>query len=288
MADAIGVVGLGNMGLGMAATLVRKGFRTIGFDVAPARVDLAVEAGAARVHGLPELFQAAPVILLSLPTAAHVEGVLTGVGGLLDSGARGRLVIDTSTVEAEATRRLAARLAAAGHALLDAPVSGGAAGAHAGTLTMMVGGADSDLARARSVLDAVAARVIHVGGSGAGNVAKLVNNLLCAAHLLTTAEGLRLARAAGVEPDRVLEVVNAASGGSAVSATHIPRWVLSGAFDSGFTMGLMRKDVRLALTMAARAGVALPLATLAGAQWAEAELDDAEDFTRIADLGDRR
>jgi 3-hydroxyisobutyrate dehydrogenase len=173
--------------------------------------------------------------------------------------------------------------------MLDAPVSGGPAGAAAGTLTVMVGGHAQAVERARPVLDALAAKVVHVGDSGAGAVAKLANNLLCAAHLLTTGEAMRLAAAAGVAPERVLEAVNAASGRSAVSEVNMPRWILSGAFDSGFTMGLMRKDVRLAGRLAAATAAELPLSRAVVELWATsaAALADDADFNRIAALPDR-
>ena len=122
------------------------------------------------------------------------------------------IVLDTSTADPTTSRQLASTLAAAGHAHLDAPVSGGPAGAAAGALTMMIGGDEEDIALARPVIDAVAAKAIHVGPSGAGNVAKLINNMLVAAHMLTTGEAMRLAEAAGVSADAVLQVVNAATG----------------------------------------------------------------------------
>jgi 3-hydroxyisobutyrate dehydrogenase len=153
----------------------------------------------------------------------------------------------------------------------------------------MVGGRAQALERARPVLDALAAKVVHVGDSGAGAVAKLANNLLCAAHLLTTGEAMGLAKAAGVAPARVLEAVNAASGRSAVSEVNMPRWILSGAFDSGFTMGLMRKDVRLAGRLAAATDAELPLSRAVVELWAAsaAALADDADFNRIAALPDR-
>ncbi len=285
MTEQVGVVGLGRMGLAMATTLQRAGLEVQGFDIAAAARDRAAAKGIEVADNLAALLADCPIVLASLPDDAAVTALVEGPAGLLD-GPAGRLLVDTSTVEPATSRRLAGALEAAGHAMLDAPVSGGPAGAEAGTLTVMVGGSEADLARGQPVFAALARTVVHVGPSGAGAVAKLVNNLLCAAHLLTNGEAMRLAEAAGVPAARVLEAVNAASGRSAVSEVNMPRWILSGAFDSGFTMGLMRKDVRLAAKLIEAAGLEAPLSREVTARWAlSAErLADEADFNQIAAL----
>ena len=280
----VGVVGLGSMGLGMAATLARKGFRVRGYDLGPERRALAASSGVEAVGSLGEAFTGAGHIVLSLPTAGDVAGVMEANAHLLGSADAGRtVVIDTSTSEPDVSRDLAGRLAAAGHGFLDAPVSGGPNGAATGTMAMMVGGSDEDLALARPVLEAMASKVLHVGPSGAGNVAKLVNNLLVASHMLTTSEGLKLAIAAGVDPEAALRVINAATGRSAISEVHFPTWIVSNRFDSGFSMGLMRKDVRLARELADRSGAHLPLTAEVGKMWAASaeRLSDTDDFTSM-------
>jgi 3-hydroxyisobutyrate dehydrogenase len=283
MTEQVGVVGLGRMGLAMAMPLRRAGVPVVGFDIVAAARDRAMAEGVAVAGSLSDLVADCTIILASLPDDAAVAALVEAPGGLVEAAA-GRLLIDTSTVEPATSRRLAERLAAAGHAMLDAPVSGGPAGAAAGTLTVMVGGSEADLTRAEPVFSALAGKVVHVGPSGAGAVAKLVNNLLCAAHLLTNGEAMRLAEASGVPAARVLEVVNAASGRSAVSEVNLPRWVLSGTFDSGFTMGLMRKDVRLAGRLLAASGLDAPVSREAIEQWAASvdRLPDEADFNRIA------
>ena len=280
----VAVIGLGQMGLGMALVLREKGFAVAGHDLSPERRRLAAEAGAAVPGDAAQAAAGADIILLSLPLAAHVAST---VESLLEGMRPGAVVVDTSTSEASVSRRLHALCAARGVGFLDAPVSGGPAGARAGALTFMIGGEAADLERARPAIAALAAKLIHVGPPGAGNVAKLVNNLLVAANLLTVSEAMRLAASAGVDAASVLNVVNAASGRSAVSEVNYPRWIASGAFDSGFTMGLMRKDVRLAAAMAAEAGAELPLCGMAARLWAEsaAQLADGEDFNRIVTLG---
>jgi 3-hydroxyisobutyrate dehydrogenase len=281
----VGVVGLGNMGLGMAATLVRAGFAVLGTDISAARRAPAEAAGIRFHDSLPEVLGGADALVFSLPYARDVEAVVTAPAGLLERRDRKVVVIDTSTSDPGTTRRLAARLAEAGHGLLDAPVSGGPAGAAAGTMTMMIGGSEADLALVQPVISAMSGTAIHVGPSGAGNIAKLVNNMLVAAHLVTTGEAIRLSEAAGLPAEAVLKVVNAATGRSAISEVMLPRWVLPGSFDSGFSAGLMRKDVGLALDLAQQTGTRLPLSAEVARIWAETRnrIADAEDFTRMAD-----
>jgi len=286
----VGVVGLGNMGLGMAATLVRAGFAVLGTDTNPTRRAPAEASGIRFQDSLTEVLTGADALVFSLPYARDVEAVVTAPGGLLQRRDRKVVVIDTSTSDPGTSRRLAARLAEAGHGLLDAPVSGGPSGAAAGTMTMMIGGSEEDLALAEPVVSAMSGTAIHVGPSGAGNIAKLVNNMLVAAHLITTGEAMRLSEAAGLPAEAVLKVVNAATGRSAISEVMYPRWVLSGAFDSGFSAGLMRKDVGLAADLAQETGTRLPLSAEVARIWAETRggIADADDFTRMADYRTER
>ncbi|MGU3398497.1 NAD(P)-dependent oxidoreductase [Brucellaceae bacterium D45D] len=278
----VGVVGLGSMGLGMAQTLAAKGFATFGFDLSAERKALAQKADVTPAEKLDLLFGKADFLVFSLPTARDVENVVNAHIHHLGNE-RGRVVIiDTSTSEPDVSRALAKKLESLGHGFLDAPVSGGPAGAASGKLTMMIGGSDADLALAQPVIEAMAAKALHVGPSGAGNVAKLINNLLAAAHMVTTSEGLKLALAAGINPESALRVLNAASGKSMISEVHFPTWVMNDRFDSGFSMGLMRKDVRLAQEMAERTGADNPLTSLVAKLWAGADhLEDGDDFTRM-------
>jgi 3-hydroxyisobutyrate dehydrogenase len=281
----IGVVGLGNMGLGMAGRLAASGFSVLGYDISDGRRAAAEAVGIRFLAALPELLAQADALVFSLPFARDVEAVATAPGGLLERRDRRVVVIDTSTSDPVTTRRLAARLEEAGHGLLDAPVSGGPSGAAGGTLTMMIGGRAEDLSLVRPVVDAMAAKAVHVGGSGAGNIAKLVNNMLVAAHLVTTGEAMRLSEAAGLPAAEALAVVNAATGRSAISEVMFPRWILPGTFDSGFSAGLMRKDVRLASEMAEAVGIDLPLSAIVDRIWRDTRdsIPDTDDFTRMAD-----
>ena len=278
----VGVVGLGSMGLGMAQTLVAKGFVTLGYDLSVERKALAEAANVMPADTLDMLFEQSEFLVFSLPTAQDVENVVSAHIHQLKSEHRRIVIIDTSTSEPDVSRSLAQRLASVGHGFLDAPVSGGPAGAASGKLTMMIGGNDADLAVAQTVIEAITAKALHVGPSGAGNVAKLVNNLLAAAHMVTTSEALKLAHAAGISPESALRVLNAASGKSVISEVHFPTWIMNDRFDSGFSMGLLRKDVRLAQEMAERTGVDNPLTSVVAKLWAESEyLKDSDDFTRM-------
>ena len=279
MAQAIrkvGVVGLGNMGLPIARTLAAAGFEVTGFDTMEERR----AAFSPNLGSLGDLATANDALLLSLPTSDIIEKVVAEAAESLMSG---HLILDTSTAEPASSRRLHAEMAARGIGYLDAPVSGGPTAARNGQLLVMAGGAESDLNRAAAVLQAIARQVVHCGGPGTGNVTKLVNNLLCAAHLTLAGEALALAEAGDLQPEALLAALNVGSGRSGVTELNLPRWVLSNSFDSGFSMGLMRKDVGLALKLASEVGLAPRLATAAGAIWRDsgASVPDSEDFNRM-------
>ncbi len=279
MTSGVAVVGLGNMGMAMLRRLRAQGIAPRAWDLDAGKRAEAAAAGASVPVSLEEA--GADVTLLSLPQEAAVAAVMRALLSNLPAGA---VVADTSTLSPGAVRGFAQQAKAAGVDYLDAPVSGGPAGAAAGTLAIMLGGETEALERARPVLQHLAARILHVGPSGAGQVAKLVNNLLVATHLVTAAEALRLGAAAGVAPEALLPVVNGASGRSAATEVNWPRWIASGSFDSGFSAGLMRKDVGLALDLAAAVGAPLDATARAAAAWrdlAQAVPDEA-DFNRLA------
>ncbi|ROR09833.1 NAD(P)-dependent oxidoreductase [Erwinia sp. JUb26] len=288
MALSIGVIGLGNMGAGMATTLARKGFNVRGFDLSEQARTRLEEKGVSSVASVAELLQSVDAVVLSLPKAEHVQAVCLGDNGIFDHGKPGLMVIDTTTSTPEVSRSLAARLGEKNIGFIDAPVSGGPAGAAAGTMSMVVGATDEQFATVRPVLEAMSASQVHVGDCGAGNVAKIANNMLCAAHLISTAEALSMASHAGVDPERVLAGINAGSGGSAVSKVSFEKWILNKAYDSGFTMGLMRKDVGLGLALTDQLELDLPLFASVGRLWQKSltTIPDNEDFTYIVSQTD--
>jgi len=279
----IGVIGLGNMGRGMCATLIREGYKVFGTDVAASSTQLAQDLGVQVCDNVQALCQQTKQLIVSLPKAEHVQLVITGDGGVLANALANTLVLDTSTSKPEVSKALALQMHQAGHAFLDTPVSGGPAGANAGTMVMLVGGDDSALPQAEPILEALSSKWVHLGESGSGHAAKLINNLLCAAHLLTTAEAVAIGNKAGLDAGKLLAGINAGSGRSGVSEVNFPKWILSEAFDSGFTMGLMRKDLALAAELIASTGLDLAMSQQVLGTWqASSETQtDSEDFNRI-------
>jgi 3-hydroxyisobutyrate dehydrogenase len=288
MSIKVGVIGLGNMGGGMAATLAAKGFDVSGFDLSEAALAAAHANGVNSVPDRAALIERSQVLILSLPKAEHVEAVCLGENGILQLGREGLIVIDTTTSTPEASRKVAADLKAKGISFMDAPVSGGPKGAASGTMSMLIGADEADLARALPVLEGMSGVRTHVGSVGAGNVAKIANNMLAACHLISTAEAVSMAAKAGVDPQRLLEGLNAGSGRSGATQVMFPTWVLNKAYNSGFSMGLMRKDVGLASDLTHALALDLPLSRTVAELWkASAEsLADGEDFCAIVQRTD--
>lgn len=272
----IGVVGLGQMGLAMAKRMRAQGAEVLGFDLDAGRKAEAAALGVTLAEATEGVV--APLVLLSLPQDRAVAAVLAA---LLPALPKGTVIADTSTLDPGAARRFAAQAAELGVDYLDAPVSGGPGGAAAGTLAMMLGGEAAAIERARSGLALIATKLVHVGAAGAGQVAKLVNNLLVATHLAAAGEAMRLGTLAGVAPEALLPVINAASGRSAATEVNFPRWILSGGFDSGFSAGLMRKDARLAAALAQDVGAELSVCAAGVARWENTAVEDSADFNRV-------
>ncbi|MBJ7536296.1 NAD(P)-dependent oxidoreductase [Marinomonas sp. C1424] len=284
MNPIIGVIGLGNMGRNMAATLVGKGFSVIGFDLSDTARQQAEKQGIVPANHLDDIARQCSVVILSLPKAEHVEAVCLGDNGLIKQLTSGTIVIDTTTSIPEMSRKIANAFAPQGIEFIDAPVSGGPAGAAAGTMSMVIGGKLDTYHLVLPILEAMSSVRVHVGDVGAGNIAKIANNMLAAAHLITTSEALTLAEKAGVDPSKVLEAINAGSGRSGASQAMFPTWVMNKAYDSGFTMGLMRKDVGLAKALAQNLELNLPMTMKTAELWQQsaAVLPDSDDFCCIA------
>lgn len=280
----IGVIGCGNMGGGMVGQLV-----TAGMDISCYDPDADIQArmksaGTNIAETASALVAGQEIIILSLPKAQVVEAVMAEVTPHIEAGA---IVLDTSTSTPTISQAMAALGQTKGFDFIDGPVSGGPAAAKAGTMTMLLAGNQDAIDRLAPVTDILTAKTVVVGASGAGHAAKIANNMLCAANLVLVAEAVRMCEAAGVKPEGLLEGVNAGSGRSEVSEVNFPKWVLNGAFDSGFTMGLMRKDVGLALELAKQTGI--DLAGFAGIAdlWLSksGDIPDAADFNEITKYG---
>ena len=278
----IGLVGCGAMGGAMIARLVETGHDVRCFDALPEALARAEAEGGTTCASLAELAALCDRIILSLPKAEIVTSVMDDLAPHLRDGT---IILDTSTSEPDTTKRLAA--AAQGYTFLDGPVSGGPGGARAGSMTMVLGGAANAIDALRPILEDLTAKTVHVGHAGAGHAAKIANNLLCAANLVLVSEMARLAQSCDIPLDSLLQGVNAGSGRSGVSEVNFPKWILNGAYDSGFTMGLMRKDVGLATKLAAQRGIDLPATQAIAAIWEDSRdvLADSADFNEIFKYG---
>jgi 3-hydroxyisobutyrate dehydrogenase-like beta-hydroxyacid dehydrogenase len=263
-----GVVGAGAIGRGLSASLVRAGAVVAVYDVDEHALRRAVESGATPVASPAELARAAEVVFLALPDTPEIfAAVDDGLSGALRPGST---VIITSTVSPETPRELERLLAPAGVDVLDAPVSGGPVRAAAGELAIMVGGPEELFESRREVLEALASHLVHVGPTGHGELAKLVNNLMGAVIVLGIAEGLALAAKAGTDVRRVCEAIAGGSGSSWILREWIPDTVFRGDYERRFSLDLMRKDMGLIEGLAGDLGVAVPAVELARATFEEA------------------
>jgi 3-hydroxyisobutyrate dehydrogenase-like beta-hydroxyacid dehydrogenase len=249
----IGFAGLGNMGGRMSACVVRAGHEVLGYDV---RAENVAAAGATAAASVGEVTGGSDILLLSLPDSHVVEAVVLGDDGVLAHARPGQIVVDLSTAAPDSTTRIHALLAAKGAAYLDAGISGGAAAAEKGALTLMVGGDAADLERARPVLGLFAAQIFHCGPSGAGHTVKLLNNFLNAIALSATAEVMVAGKKAGLDLAVLLDVLNASSGVNFATMNRFPKIIQGDYLKGGLTNTLMLKDVNLYVELAARLGVA--------------------------------
>ncbi|GIM92042.1 NAD(P)-dependent oxidoreductase [Paractinoplanes toevensis] len=249
----IGFAGLGNMGGRMSACIVRAGRSVLGYDVLPSNIS---NAGAKAAANIGEMVDGSDIVLLSLPDSHVVEAVVLGDDGVLAHARPGLIVVDLSTAAPDSTTRIHRLLTEKGASYLDAGISGGAAAAEKGALTLMVGGEADVLDRARPVLDLFAAQVFHCGPSGAGHTVKLLNNFLNATALSATAEVMVAGKKAGLDLDVLLAVLNASSGVNFATLNRFPKIVHGDYLKGGLTNSLMLKDVNLYVALAAKLGVA--------------------------------
>jgi 3-hydroxyisobutyrate dehydrogenase-like beta-hydroxyacid dehydrogenase len=255
-----GFIGLGRMGGAMSRRLLEAGHRVVAFDVSKAACDVLAAQGASIASSARAVADTVPIVFLSLPNPEVVVDTVLGTHGAM-LGHRLEVCVDLSTSGPEAAIRLAACLAPRNIASLEAPVSGGIRGAREGTLSLMVSGPKSFWERVRPLLE-IFGRPFFMGETaGAGQTMKLVNNLLGACAIAITAEGMTIGAKAGLDPKRMIEVLNVSSGRSSATLDKWPRAVLPRTFDFGFTAGLCLKDVRLCLAAARSLGVPLGVGT---------------------------
>ncbi|MBP2367984.1 NAD(P)-dependent oxidoreductase [Pseudonocardia parietis] len=257
----IAFIGLGIMGSPMAQHLARAGHDVVGFDATPEKAKPLIDAGGRAADSGPDAVRGAEVVALMLPDSPDVTDVLTGEDGVLAHAAPGTLVIDFSTIRPDVAAGLAAEAAAAGLRMIDAPVSGGQAGAENAALSIMVGGVDADVAAARPLLEVVGKTVVHVGPSGAGQTVKAANQLIVAGNIALLSEALVFLEAHGADLPAAVEVLGGGLAGSAVLNQKASK-ILGDDFAPGFRIDLHHKDMGIVTSAAREAGVATPVGSL--------------------------
>lgn len=270
----IGFFGVGHMGGPMAANLVKAGHEVIAFDLVPELLNAAVEQGAKAADSAAQAVQGADVVISMLPSAGAVRDLYLGEAGVLKHIDASALIIDCSTIDADTAREVAAIAKEQGRVMIDAPVSGGVGGAKAGTLTFICGGQEEAIDRARPVLECMGAQVFRAGDNGAGQLAKICNNMLLAIHMIGTAEALQMGADHGLDP-AVLSAIMKASSGDNWSLDKYNPWPgvmenvpASNEYEGGFAVKLMNKDLGLALQAALSSQSATPMGNLAKSLYA--------------------
>jgi 3-hydroxyisobutyrate dehydrogenase len=285
----IGFIGLGNMGLPMALNLIKAGHQVEGFDVNGASVAKLRDAGGVALESVKLAASRADVVVTMLPSGNEVREVYLGVAGVVESANQGTLLIDSSTIDVESARLVAAAAQARGLAMVDAPVSGGVGGAQAATLTFMVGGPEAAFIRAKPVLDGMGKTVVHAGGPGNGQAAKICNNMILGVSMIVTAEAFLLAEKLGLDKQKLFDI-SSRSSGQCWSMTNycpvpgpVPTSPANRDYQAGFTASMMLKDLKLAQDAARSAGAATPLGAEAAALYAlyVGQGEGARDFSGI-------
>ncbi len=266
--ESVGFIGLGVMGMPMARHLADAGFPLNVYDVREEAVAaLAGYRGISVAESPSVVAKASGIVVTMLPSGREVHEVVFGAGGLIEGFAPGKLLLDTSSSEPWRTRDTAARLADAGIAMVDAPVSGAEAGAIAAELVFMVGGSVAAVRRVRPLLQVLGKKFFHLGAVGAGHAMKCINNLITSVTFMATAEGLILGKRYGLDPAVMNDVINESTGMSWISRTHIRQRILSRRFDDPFKFDLMMKDINIALHLMETLNLKLPLSAVAQTLW---------------------
>jgi 3-hydroxyisobutyrate dehydrogenase len=259
----IGFIGLGNMGGPMAANLVKAQHQVMAFDLSDKAVAAAVANGASQAASIADAVKNAEVVITMLPAGKHVREVYEGA--VLGAAAKGALLIDCSTIDVDSARAVAAAAAKAGLDMLDAPVSGGTGGATAGTLTFMCGGSDAAFARAKPILEKMGRNIVHAGGSGNGQAAKICNNMMLGISMIGVSEAFMLAKRLGLDAQKLFDVASTSSGQCWALTTYcpvpgpVPTSPANRDYQAGFTAAMMLKDLLLAQEAARAAGATTPL-----------------------------
>jgi len=263
--SSIAFIGLGNMGGPMARNLLRAQAQVHAFDVSAAAINPIVDAGAKKAESAREAVREADTVVTMLPAGSHVRSVYLADDGVLKAVRKGTLLIDCSTIDIDSARAVHSAATTAGFDFLDAPVSGGVGGAEAATLAFMCGGSDEAFARAKPILEKMGKRIVHAGGPGAGQAAKICNNMLLAISMIGTCEAFALGEKLGLEHQKLFDIMSAASGQCWSLTTYcpvpgpVPAAPSNRDYAGGFATALMLKDLKLAQNAAQNAGATTPL-----------------------------
>jgi 3-hydroxyisobutyrate dehydrogenase len=285
----IGFIGLGNMGLPMAQNLVKAGHTVKGFDIQPSAVEKLAAAGAKAATSIAHACDGADVVVTMLPAGEHVRTSYLDGGGVIAHANARALLIDSSTIDVETARAVAKAAGAKGLAMLDAPVSGGVSGAQAATLTFMVGGTADAFAQAKPILEAMGKTIVHAGGSGNGQAAKICNNMILGVSMIAVSEAFLLAEKLGLDAQKLFDISSKSSGQcwSMTSYCPVPGPVPASPanrdYQAGFTAAMMLKDLKLAQAAARSSSAVTPLGAGAAALYAQyvEEGKATEDFSGI-------
>ena len=285
----IGFIGLGNMGLPMARNLLKAGHAVQGFDVSKAQADALTASGGQAVTSVKAAAAGVELVITMLPAGKHVREVYLGPDGVLAAAGSDALLIDSSTIDVETARVVAAAAQAKGIAMLDAPVSGGVGGAQAGTLTFMVGGDAAAFARANPILEQMGKTIVHAGGAGNGQAAKICNNMTLGVSMISVSEAFVLAEKLGLDAQKLFDISSKSSGQcwSMTSYCPVPGPVPASPanrdYKAGFTAAMMLKDLQLAQDAAAAAGAKTPLGADAARLYSQyvASGEGTRDFSGV-------
>jgi 3-hydroxyisobutyrate dehydrogenase len=288
----IGFIGLGNMGAPMAANLIANGHQLSGFDLSNTAMAKLTQAGGSVADTVAQVTAGADIVITMLPAGDHVRSVYTAERGILSEARPGTLLIDCSTIDVQTARDVAQAAELAGLPMLDAPVSGGVGGAEAGTLTFMVGGSEDAFARAREILQVMGKTVVHCGGVGNGQAAKICNNMILGISMIGVSEAFTLAEKLGLDRQKLFDVSSTASGQCWSLTTYcpvpgpVPTSPANRDYKAGFTAAMMLKDLKLAQGAAHASDTATPLGAEAAALYSMyCNLGHAEmDFSGIIQM----
>ena len=266
----IGFIGLGNMGLPMAQNLIKAGHQVEGLDVSAASLEKLKGAGGGAVANAKELAARSDVVVTMLPSGKEVRDVYLGASGIVENAKAGTLLIDSSTIDVDTARAVAKAAEAKELMMVDAPVSGGVGGAQGATLTFMVGGSDAAFAKAKPFLEAMGKTIVHAGGAGNGQAAKICNNMILGVSMIAVSEAFVLAETLGLDAQKLFDISSKSSGQCWSMTTYcpvpgpVPTSPANRDYQAGFTAAMMLKDLKLAQEAARSAGAHTPLGAQAG------------------------